>query len=128
MSESEPGAVVADEIELRPFYHDIKSTIVQPKQVVVGSRYFWEKWAPRLGPTLTVLIVRLRLQQRIIDPSITIRYFRGANISQPSATTDPKQRGQYNAANGHAAAGQLVRLTANFPQRYDAQQNGSKRN
>ncbi len=28
---------------------------------MVGTRYFWEKWAPRLGPTLTVLIVRLRM-------------------------------------------------------------------
>lgn len=48
-------------IELQPFFHDVKNTIVQPKQIVVGTRYFWEKWAPRLGPTLTVLIVRLRM-------------------------------------------------------------------
>src|SRR6185437_1304564 len=32
-----------------------------PKQIVVGTRYFCEKWAPRLGPTLTVLVVRLRM-------------------------------------------------------------------
>ena len=50
-----------DSIELQPFYHDAKTSIVQPKQVVVGTRYFWEKWAPRLGPTLTVLVVRLRM-------------------------------------------------------------------
>jgi len=54
-------APVPEAIELQPFYHDVKNTIVQPKQVVVGTRYFWEKWAPRLGPTLTVLIVRLRM-------------------------------------------------------------------
>jgi AraC-like DNA-binding protein len=48
-------------IELQPFYHDVKNTIVQPKQVVIGTRYFWERWAPRLGPTLTVIIVRLRM-------------------------------------------------------------------
>jgi hypothetical protein len=52
---------VADAIELQPFYHHVKNTIVRPKQIVVGTRYFWEKWAPRLGPTLTVLIVRLRM-------------------------------------------------------------------
>jgi AraC-like DNA-binding protein len=52
---------VADAIELQPFYHHVKNTIVRPKQVVVGTRYFWEKWAPRLGPTLTVLVVRLRM-------------------------------------------------------------------
>ncbi|MBV8083220.1 MAG: hypothetical protein JO247_00250 [Chloroflexi bacterium] len=61
MTEEQAELAVPDEIELRPFYHDIKSTIVQPKQVVVGSRYFWEKWAPRLKPTLTTLIVRLRM-------------------------------------------------------------------
>jgi hypothetical protein len=48
-------------IELQPFYHDVKNTIVRPRQVVMGTRYFWEKWAPLLGPTLTVLIVRLRM-------------------------------------------------------------------
>ncbi len=48
-------------IELQPFYHDVKNSIVRPKQVVMGTRYFWEKWAPRLGPTLTVLVVRLRM-------------------------------------------------------------------
>ena len=53
--------VVPDEIELRPFYHDVKHGIVQPKQVVLGTRYFWENWAPRLKPTLTTLIVRLRM-------------------------------------------------------------------
>lgn len=34
---------------------------MRPKQVVIGTRYFWERWAPRLGPTLSVLIVRLRM-------------------------------------------------------------------
>ncbi|HEU0169201.1 MAG TPA: hypothetical protein VFS62_15600 [Chloroflexota bacterium] len=61
MSEEQAEVTVPDEIELRPFYHDIKNTIVQPKQVVVGSRYFWERWAPRLKPTLTTLVVRLRM-------------------------------------------------------------------
>ncbi|HLG69077.1 MAG TPA: DnaA N-terminal domain-containing protein [Chloroflexota bacterium] len=28
--------------------------------MVIGTRYFWERWAPRLGPTLTVLVVHLR--------------------------------------------------------------------
>jgi hypothetical protein len=55
------GALAHDAIELQPFYHDVKNTIVRPKQIVAGTRYFWEKWAPRLGPTLTVLIVRLRM-------------------------------------------------------------------
>jgi hypothetical protein len=57
----EGEAPVAEAIELQPFYHDVKNHIVRPKQVVVGTRYFWDKWAPRLGPTLTVLVVRLRM-------------------------------------------------------------------
>ncbi|GEM_PF-3149834 len=52
---------VSDSIELQPFYHDAKDGIIRPKQVVVSTRYFWERWAPRLGPTLSVLIVRLRM-------------------------------------------------------------------
>src|SRR5579885_2025038 len=51
---------VAAAIELQPFYHHVKNTIIRPKQVVIGTRYFWERWAPRLGPTLTVLVVHLR--------------------------------------------------------------------
>lgn len=50
-----------DRIELKPFYYDLKNEIVKPQNVVVGTRYFWDKWAPRMGPTLTVLIVRLRM-------------------------------------------------------------------
>ncbi|HEX6513700.1 MAG TPA: hypothetical protein VF157_15460 [Chloroflexota bacterium] len=55
------SAAAAEAIELQPFYHYVKNEIVRPKQIVVGTRYFWEKWAPRLGPTLTVLVVRLRM-------------------------------------------------------------------
>jgi AraC-like DNA-binding protein len=57
-SDEDEAAVAA--IELQPFYHHVKDTIVRPKQIVVGTRYFWERWAPRLGPTLTVLVVHLR--------------------------------------------------------------------
>ena len=54
------GPEVTDSIELQPFYYDAKH-IIQPKQVVIATRYFWERWAPLLGPTLTVLVVRLRM-------------------------------------------------------------------
>lgn len=51
-------------IELEPFYYAPQSEASAsngPRRVVIGSRYFWETWAPLLGPTLTVLITRLRL-------------------------------------------------------------------
>lgn len=49
-----------DEIKLQPFYYDIRNQIIQPEKVVVNTRYFWDKWVPLLGPTLAVLIIRLR--------------------------------------------------------------------
>jgi len=45
---------------LLPFYHDLRNDIVEPDKVVVTTHYFWTKWAPRLGPTLTALVVCLR--------------------------------------------------------------------
>ncbi|MGH2520236.1 MAG: hypothetical protein ACRDF8_10560, partial [Chloroflexota bacterium] len=51
-------------IELEPFYYAPKSDASAPhgpRRAGTGSRYFWETWAPLLGPTLTVLITRLRL-------------------------------------------------------------------
>jgi len=49
-----------EKIELSPFYHDLRNEIVEPKNVIVESKYFWDKWKPRLGPTLTVIIMELR--------------------------------------------------------------------
>ncbi len=47
-------------LEVQPFYHYLKNEIIEPEKIVVGTRYFWNKWAPILGPTLTVIIVKLR--------------------------------------------------------------------
>ena len=49
-----------DAIELQPVYLDQKNEIVAPEKVAVISQYFLDKWAPLLGPTLTLLIIRLR--------------------------------------------------------------------
>ena len=49
-----------DAIELQPIYLDQKNEIVAPGKVAVISQYFLDKWAPLLGPTLTLLIIRLR--------------------------------------------------------------------
>jgi hypothetical protein len=49
-----------EQARMLPFYHDLRYEIVQPDKVVVATQYFWSKWAPRLGPTLTVLVICLR--------------------------------------------------------------------
>jgi hypothetical protein len=49
-----------DAIELQPIYLDCRNEIVAPDKVAVISQYFLDKWAPLLGPTLTLLIIRLR--------------------------------------------------------------------
>jgi len=49
-----------DGLELHPVYLDIKNEIIVPEKVAVISQYFLDNWAPRLGPTLTLLIIRLR--------------------------------------------------------------------
>ncbi len=55
-----PLPLTPEQARLLPFYHDLRNQIVEPERVVVSSQYFWAKWAPRLGPTLTSLIVCLR--------------------------------------------------------------------
>jgi len=54
------GSLTMDQIKLQPFYYELKNEIIEPDKVVVATQYFWDKWAPLLGPTLTVLVVRLR--------------------------------------------------------------------
>lgn len=49
-----------EQAKLLPFYHDLRNEIVQPDKIVVATQYFWTRWAPRLGPTLTALVVCLR--------------------------------------------------------------------
>ena len=49
-----------EKAKLQPFYHDLKNNIIEPEKIVIATQYFWDKWASILGPTLTVLIIRLR--------------------------------------------------------------------
>lgn len=60
MGEEEKEKLSLEKIKLQPFYHDLKNQIIEPEKIVIATQYFWDKWAPLLGPTLTVLIVRLR--------------------------------------------------------------------
>src|SRR4051812_12212279 len=49
-----------DAIQVEPWYRTIESEIVQPDQVAIQTKYFWKRWAPRLGPLPTCLLIRLR--------------------------------------------------------------------
>jgi hypothetical protein len=57
---SHSDGLTPEQARLLPFYHDLRNEIVEPDKVVVTTQYFWTKWAPRLGPTLSALVVCLR--------------------------------------------------------------------
>jgi transcriptional regulator with XRE-family HTH domain len=49
-----------DQIQVLPFYHDLRNQLVRPTDVLVSSHYFFRQWKPRLGPVLTLLVLELR--------------------------------------------------------------------
>jgi transcriptional regulator with XRE-family HTH domain len=49
-----------NQIEVQPFYHDLRNQLVNPNDVLVCSHYFFREWKPRLGPVLSLLIMELR--------------------------------------------------------------------
>lgn len=50
----------ASEVQVSPFYYEVKNEIVQPGHFVACSRYFVGKWLPRLGGTGVSLVMYLR--------------------------------------------------------------------
>src|SRR5215472_11692038 len=53
-------ALSMERIQLEPWYLDIRSEVVKPDQVAIQTKYFWEHWAPKLGPLQVCLLLRLR--------------------------------------------------------------------
>lgn len=47
-------------LAVRPAYPDARSEIVRPDLVQVTTRYFWSRWAPKLGPSGVSLLLALR--------------------------------------------------------------------
>lgn len=47
-------------IQLEGFFLSARNEIVNPNQAVPATKYFWDKWAPELGPNLSMLIMQLR--------------------------------------------------------------------
>ncbi len=61
-------------LTLQPGYHEPRNTVLRPEQVVIHTRYFFQHWAPRLGPERTQLVLVLRdlaQQQRNNNESST---------------------------------------------------------
>jgi len=55
-------------MHLEGLYHQARNNIIKPQSYVPGNtRYFWEKWAPDLGPNLTMIIMQLR-RRSFYDP------------------------------------------------------------
>lgn len=48
------------EIQVEPWYLDVRGEVVKPDQVQVTTKYFWSRWVPKLGPLSTCLLLRLR--------------------------------------------------------------------
>lgn len=47
--------------DLKPFYLEARNEIVEPADITIVTQYFMKKWVSRLGPTLSLLIIRLRM-------------------------------------------------------------------
>ena len=47
-------------LSLSPAYRHVRDSILRPHLRITESRYFWERWKPRLGPDATVLIMEVR--------------------------------------------------------------------
>jgi hypothetical protein len=47
-------------LRLAPHYRRLRDALLRPQLRVTESRYFWERWKPRLGPDAAVLIMEVR--------------------------------------------------------------------
>src|SRR5688572_10243310 len=47
-------------LRLSPAYRRARDSILRPHLRLTESRYFWEKWKPRLGADAAVLIMEVR--------------------------------------------------------------------
>ena len=49
-----------EKLALSPVYRHLRDSITRPHLRLTESRYFWERWKPRLGPDATVLVMEVR--------------------------------------------------------------------
>lgn len=58
--ESLSGQERRQRIVLEPAYRDVYNELTRPDRIAVVPQYFWNKWAPILGPIPSMLYLRLR--------------------------------------------------------------------
>jgi hypothetical protein len=49
-----------EKLALSPIYRHLRDSITRPHLRLTESRYFWERWKPRLGPDATILVMEVR--------------------------------------------------------------------
>lgn len=49
-----------EKLSLSPVYRHLRDSITRPHLRLTESRYFWERWKPRLGPDATILVMEVR--------------------------------------------------------------------
>lgn len=47
-------------LALSPVYRHLRDSITRPHLRLTESRYFWERWKPRLGPDAAILVMEVR--------------------------------------------------------------------
>jgi hypothetical protein len=70
-------------LRLSPYYRRARDSILRPHLRLTESRYFWEKWKPRLGADAAVLIMEVRDR---CNRSLGLTD--GATIPLPEGTTE----------------------------------------
>jgi hypothetical protein len=52
--------LTGDRLEIQPGYHTAREELLRPDRLEAETAYFWDRWAPVLGPSATILVVRMR--------------------------------------------------------------------
>ena len=103
------GASVS--ITLAPYFHEAKNAVIRPDQSLPVSRYFLEKWMPRLGPTATCIVLHLRSlggERRLGELELQIGQREIAHAAQCSIRTLQRELAS------NAALGKFVRIETRF--------------
>src|SRR5687767_10854891 len=70
-------------LRLSPYYRRVRDSILRPHLRLTESRYFWEKWKPRLGADAAVLIMEVRDRC-----NRSLGHVTGSTIELPEGTTE----------------------------------------
>lgn len=75
-------------LTLQPGYHEPRNAVLRPEKLFIYTRYFFERWAPRLGPERTQLVLVLRdLAQQHNSNNEASSSSRGATALQLTSAT-----------------------------------------